>query len=224
MPFQTLPKWVQLGAFGLACNAGMVNTLGLLSVWHQTVSHMTGNVSQLGIALANGQIQQVIYGCCVIFSFILGSLYSGYILGSSHFQLGRRYGIPLTLTALCILLCWAIIPYYPRYALLWACVAMGIQNAMVSHYKGAIIRTTHLSGLLTDLGLMMGYLMRGLEIEKRRIWLLVLILCGFLCGGIIVAILYPQLKLHTFLIPVILSLSMSLVYWMLYIHQQVTDH
>ena len=60
MPFQTLPKWIQLGAFSLAFNAGMVNALALLNIWHQTVSHMTGNVSLLGIAIANGQYQHVI--------------------------------------------------------------------------------------------------------------------------------------------------------------------
>lgn len=88
MPFQTLPVWVQLGAFFLAFNAGMMNALGLLSIWHQTVSHMTGNVSMLAIAILHGQSMQAIYGICVITSFVLGSLYSGYILGSSHFQLG----------------------------------------------------------------------------------------------------------------------------------------
>src|SRR5574343_534777 len=201
MPFQTLPVWVQLGAFFLAFNAGMMNALGLLSIWHQTVSHMTGNVSMLAIAILHGQSMQAIYGICVISSFVLGSLYSGYLLGSSHFQLGRRYGIPLSLSALCIFLCWLFIPYYPRYALLWACVGMGMQNAMVSHYKGAIIRTTHLTGLLTDLGLNFGYLLRGLPVEKRRIILLLLILIGFLCGGILVTWLYPYLNLHTFLIP-----------------------
>ena len=221
MPFQTLPVWVQLGAFFLAFNAGMMNALGLLSIWHQTVSHMTGNVSMLAIAILHGQSMQAIYGICVITSFVLGSLYSGYILGSSHFQLGRRYGIPLSLSALCIFLCWLFIPYYPRYALLWACVGMGMQNAMVSHYKGAIIRTTHLTGLLTDLGLNFGYLLRGLPVEKRRIILLLLILIGFLCGGILVTWLYPYLNLHTFLIPVCLSLAMSLTYWTLYIRNQL---
>jgi uncharacterized membrane protein YoaK (UPF0700 family) len=47
---------------------------------------------------------------------------------------------------------------------------MGVQNAMVSHYKGAIIRTTHLSGVLTDIGLTLGYKVRGLKIENRRIF------------------------------------------------------
>ena len=217
MPFQTLPVWVQLSAFFLAFNAGMVNALGLLNIWHQTVSHMTGNVSMLAIAIVHGQFMHAIYIICVISSFVLGSLYSGYLLGSSHFQLGRRYGIPLSLSALCIFLCWLFIPYYPRYALLWACVGMGMQNAMVSHYKGAIIRTTHLTGLLTDLGLNFGYLLRGLPVEKRRIILLLLILIGFLCGGILVTWLYPYLNLHTFLIPVFVSLAMSLTYWALYL-------
>lgn len=221
MPFQTLPVWVQLSAFFLAFNAGMVNALGLLNIWHQTVSHMTGNVSMLAIAIVHGQLMHAIYIICVILSFVLGSLYSGYLLGSSHFQLGRRYGIPLSLSALCIFLCWLFIPYYPRYALLWACVGMGMQNAMVSHYKGAIIRTTHLTGLLTDLGLNFGYLLRGLPVEKRRIILLLLILIGFLCGGILVTWLYPYLNLHTFLIPVFVSLTMSLTYWALYLRKHL---
>lgn len=221
MPFQTLPVWVQLGAFFLAFNAGMVNALGLLNIWHQTVSHMTGNVSMLAIAIVHGQFMHSLYILCALISFVLGSLYSGYLLGNSHFQLGRRYGIPLSLSGLCIFLCWLFIPYYPRYALLWACVAMGIQNAMVSHYKGAIIRTTHLTGLLTDLGLNLGYLLRGLPVEKRRIALLMLILIGFLCGGILVTWLYPYLNLHTFLIPVFMSLAMSLTYWALYIRKQL---
>ncbi|MHA3102601.1 YoaK family protein [Acinetobacter sp. ANC 3791] len=221
MPFQTLPVWVQLSAFFLAFNAGMVNALGLLNIWHQTVSHMTGNVSMLAIAIVHGQFMHAIYIIYVILSFVLGSLYSGYLLGSSHFQLGRRYGIPLSLSALCIFLCWLFIPYYPRYALLWACVGMGMQNAMVSHYKGAIIRTTHLTGLLTDLGLNFGYLLRGLPVEKRRIILLLLILIGFLCGGILVTWLYPYLNLHTFLIPVFVSLTMSLTYWALYLRKHL---
>jgi hypothetical protein len=55
----------------------------------------------------------------------------------------------------------------------------GYTNAMVSHYKGTIIRTTHLSGVLTDLGLALGYIARGLKVENRRIILHLLIFIGF---------------------------------------------
>ena len=216
MPFQTLPMWMQFGAFFLAINAGMINVLGLVTVLHQSVSHMTGNVSMLAMALIHWHPATILYLSLVILCYVAGSCYSGLILGSGQVQLGRRYGVPLSLVALFILLCWIFLPYYPRYALLWACAAMGVQNAMVSHYKGTIIRTTHLSGVLTDLGLAVGYCLRGLNVGRRRIILHLLILFGFLIGGLLASLIYPYLKLNSFLIPMCLSASLSLVYWIIY--------
>ncbi len=216
MPLQSLPFWVQAGAFFLAINAGIINVLGLVTVLHQSVSHMTGNVSVLAMAILEWRSETVIYLTLVILCYVIGSFYSGFILGNSHFSLGRRYGIPLSLVAFSILLCWLFLPWFPRYALLWSCLAMGVQNAMVSHYKGTIIRTTHLSGVLTDLGLAMGYRLRGLKVENRRIILHLLILSGFLTGGLIASFIYPLLKLNSFLIPAALSLAVSMVYWILY--------
>ena len=51
MPLQYLPIWIQLGAFMLAVNAGMINVLGLITVLHQSISHMTGNASLLAQAI-----------------------------------------------------------------------------------------------------------------------------------------------------------------------------
>jgi uncharacterized membrane protein YoaK (UPF0700 family) len=216
MPFQVLPNWVQFGAFMLAINAGMINVLGLISLLHQSVSHMTGNVSLLAIALIDHDYRAVLFLILIIISYVLGSSFSGYILGNSHFKLGRRYGIPLSLVTLFIVLCWLFIPYYPRYALLWACCAMGVQNAMVSHYRGAIIRTTHLSGVLTDLGLSLGYWFKGLHTENKKVILHALIFFGFIIGSIVAAFSYPYLQLAAFLVPAFLSLFLTLVYWYIY--------
>lgn len=217
MPLQRLPIWIHLGAFFLAVNAGMINVLGLITVLHQSVSHMTGNISMLAMALVNWEPQHIVYLFLVTLCYVIGSMYSGLILGNSHFQLGRLYGYPLSLVALFILLSWILLPYFPRYGLLWACTAMGVQNAMVSHYKGAIIRTTHLSGVLTDLGLALGYRIRGLDVEPRRVILHVLILLGFFGGGLLASWVYPYLKLNSFLIPAVLSLILSLTYWVIYL-------
>jgi len=216
MPFQRLPNWIQLGAFLLALNAGMVNVLGLFTVLHQSVSHMTGNVSMLAMSLLTWQPEHFIYLSLVVLCFIVGSFYSGFILGNGNVEFGRRYGLPLSLVAIFLFLTWLLLPYFPRYGLLWACVAMGVQNAMVSHYKGAIIRTTHLSGVLTDIGLTLGYRARGIKVQKRRISLHLLILSGFLIGGLIASLAYPYLKLQTFLIPASLSFILSLAYWIFY--------
>ena len=216
MPFQTLPPWVQLGTFFLAVNAGIINVLGLVTILHQSVSHMTGNVSMLAMALLHWQLDTIIYLTCVVLCYVIGSFYSGFILGNSYFSLGRRYGLPLSLVAFFIVLCWAFLPYFPRYALLWACVAMGVQNAMISHYKGTIIRTTHLSGVLTDLGLALGYRLRGLNVDRRRIILHLVILFGFFLGGLVASMIYPYLKLNSFLVPALLSWILSIVYWVIY--------
>ncbi|MGE8539856.1 YoaK family protein [Acinetobacter sp. ANC 3813] len=217
MPFYTLPLWVQLGAFFLAFNAGMINVLGLVTVLHQSVSHMTGNVSMLAQAITNWQPSSILYLFLITLSYVVGSFYSGLILGNSQFRFGRLYGIPLSLVALFIFLCWLLLPYFPRYALLWACVAMGVQNAMVSHYKGTIIRTTHLSGVLTDLGLALGYRARGLEVESKRVLLHLLILIGFFLGGLLASLIYPLLKLNAFLIPALFSFMLSMAYWVIYL-------
>ncbi|WOE32309.1 MULTISPECIES: YoaK family protein [unclassified Acinetobacter] len=220
MPFQTLPYWLQLGTFFLAINAGMINVLGLITVLHQSVSHMTGNVSIFAMAVIDWNTDTLLYLLLVVICYVIGSFYSGLILGSSNFKLGRLYGLPMSLVALFIFTCWFLLPYFPRYSLLWACTAMGIQNAMISHYKGTIIRTTHLSGVLTDLGLALGYKLRGIQISPKRIVLHLLILFGFLLGGIIAASVAPLLKLNAFLVPAGLSLSLSLIYWIIYFRHQ----
>lgn len=217
MPFQILPKWIQFGAFMLAINAGMINLLGLVSLLHQSVSHMTGNASLIALSIYDYNLQNIIFLILIICSYVLGSSFSGYILGNSTFKWNRRYGIPLSLVTIFILLCWLFIPHYPRYALLWACCAMGVQNAMVSHYQGTIIRTTHLSGVLTDLGLALGYRFRGLKNEPKKLLLHLLILFGFILGSLIAAFAYPYLQLQSFLIPASLSLGLTLTYWFVYI-------
>ena len=214
-----VPTWRLL----LAINAGMINVLGLITLLHQSVSHMTGNVSMLAMSLVNWQFEHIIYLVLVILCYVCGSFYSGFILGNSHFKLSTGI-LPLSLVSLFIFLCWLLLPYFPKYGLLWACVAMGLQNAMVSHYKGTIIRTTHLSGVLTDLGLALGYIARGLKVENRRIILHLLIFIGFLSGGIIAALVHPYLKLQSFLLPAILSLTLSISYWAVYFHSSSSSN
>lgn len=216
MPIQHLPRWILIAAFLLAMNAGMINVLGLFSLLHQSVSHMTGNVSLMAEALVQHDYKHVVYLLLVVLFYVLGSSYSGFILGNSRLQLNQRYGLPMSLVAIFILLCWYFLPSFPRYALLWASAAMGMQNAMVSHYKGAIIRTTHLSGVLTDLGLALGYKIKGLEVESKRVVLHLMIFFGFLLGGIIATLVYPTLGLQAFLLPAALSTLLAIAYWVVW--------
>lgn len=216
MPLQRLPVWIQVSSFLLAFNAGMINLLGLLHTAHQATTHMTGNVSMLAIAVWEEDWHRLLFLLGVLFCFVLGSFYSGFIIRDSKLRLGRRYGSVLSLEALFLFIGWELINHYPHYALLWMAAAAGMQNALATTYNSTIIRTTHLSGVLTDIGLALGHRARGLYVDPKRILLHMLIVSGFFLGGLISVLAYQQLHIHAFLLPVLLTTTLSLSYWWYY--------
>lgn len=223
MPLQTLPVWIQISAFFLALNAGMINVLAILNVSHQAISHMTGNVSYLVVDLLQQNWFNVSFLVGVIFFFMLGAFYSGFIIRDANLRFGRRYGAVLSLEAIFLLMSWLFITHYPHYALLWVATACGMQNALASTYKGTIIRTTHLSGVLTDLGLAIGYKVRGLYVNPKRIVLHLLIVFGFFTGGIIGGFAFHFSPDQSFLYPTVLTIILAATYWYFFFKKN-TNH
>ncbi|RYZ95274.1 MAG: DUF1275 domain-containing protein [Moraxellaceae bacterium] len=218
MPLQTLPLWIQLSAFLLALNAGMINILAIFNLAHQTISHMTGNLSYIVVDIIQHDWQRVWFLLAVVFFFTLGAFYSGFIIRDSKLRFGRRYGTVLSLEAFFLLMTWLFISQHPHYALLWAAAACGMQNGMASTYNGTIIRTTHLSGVLTDLGLALGHSVRGLYVDTKRVILHLLILLGFFTGGILGSLAFYFSASNSFLAPMLLTTGLSVLYWCFYIN------
>ena len=93
-----------------------------------------------------------------------------------------------------------------------ASAACGLQNAMVTTYSGAIIRTTHVSGLFTDLGLMLGARLRGQAIDRRKATLFLLLIGGFILGGCLGALAFSALHFQALFLPATLTAVMALLY------------
>ncbi len=207
-----LPRWVWVGAWVLAFAAGMVNVVGLLGFEHQAITHLTGTTSMLGAALASLDLNRSLHFAAILGSFLAGTVISGFIIQDSTLQLGRRYGVALLLES--ILLCGAV-PLLTRghsLGIYFASCACGLQNAMVSTYSGAVIRTTHVSGMFTDLGIFLGHTLRGLAVDQRRLRLCFLIISGFLVGGIAGAVAFRHLHYAALLIPGLFTGGASLAY------------
>jgi len=85
-----LPLWIPVGGFVLTLSAGATNAVGFLSISHSGLSHMSGNVSILGIHVANGHFAIAGQTLLLIVSFFLGAVVSGMIIRQSTLQLGRR--------------------------------------------------------------------------------------------------------------------------------------
>jgi uncharacterized membrane protein YoaK (UPF0700 family) len=183
----------------LAFVAGAANAGGFLAVGQYT-SHMTGMFSALADNLVLGQFALVGAGLVSVLAFMLGAMSTAWIVNwGMRLQLLSAYGLPLLLEALLLLLfglfgavmsLWHTV-FLPVTVVL-LCYIMGLQNAVITKISQARIRTTHVTGLVTDLGIELGKLlyvnrhpdMRPVRADRERLRVHAQLVGGFLVGGI----------------------------------------
>jgi uncharacterized membrane protein YoaK (UPF0700 family) len=207
-----LPRWALYGGVVLAFIAGMVNAAGYLGFRHQALTHMTGTTSLLGIAAAQGDAADLLHFGGVLVAFMLGCALSGFIVGDSTLRLGRRYGVALTLESIMLFAAVPLLHRHDQTGLWLAAAATGLQNAMAGTYSGAVVRTSHVSGITTDLGTYFGQWLRGVAVDARRVRLYAALLVGFLLGGVASGAAFPHWRESTLLAPAVLTGLVGIAY------------
>lgn len=207
-----LPRWIWAGAWALAFVAGMVNVVGLLGFEHQAVTHLTGTTSMLGASVAAFDLRSTLRLFGMIVSFVGGAVLSACFIKDSTLQLGRHYGVVLLLESLLLCLAVPLLKNHSVFGDYVAACACGLQNAMVTTYSGSVVRTTHLSGMFTDLGIFLGHALRGVPVDGRRLRLCFTIISAFFCGGVAGALAFRVLSYETLLIPAALTGFTSVSY------------
>jgi uncharacterized membrane protein YoaK (UPF0700 family) len=195
---------VRLGA-GLAFVAGATNAGAFLAVGQYT-SHMTGIVSEMADAVALRHWSVALVGVGALVAFLGGAATTAIVV-----NIGRRRGlssafaVPLLLEAILLLVFGAFgARLTASHALLvpatvvLLCYTMGLQNAVITKISHAEIRTTHVTGLVTDLGIELGKLFytnradpalhEPVRADRERLRVLSLLLLAFFAGGLIGAL------------------------------------
>ncbi|QNK74445.1 DUF1275 domain-containing protein [Variovorax sp. PAMC28562] len=148
----------------LAFNAGAINAGGFL-VLHMYTSHMTGFASQLADGLVLGNTELFLNALGAVLAFMSGAAVCAILVnwGRQH-RLHSVYALPLLLEAAllfpfglmgAITLTWST-PFAVPLTVLLLAFMMGLQNAVASKTSGGSIRTTHMTGNITDLGMELG--------------------------------------------------------------------
>jgi uncharacterized membrane protein YoaK (UPF0700 family) len=180
-----------VGGHFFAFIAGSVNMTGMLSVVHASVSHTTGAVSQLALAIAQADAQLAVRMSVVVLAFLSGAVISGFFTGGGKFAPRKRYGLMIMLEGACLAgAATAFLQGRPLPGETLAALACGIQNGMVSLVSGAIVRTTHMTGIVTDIGTNLGLLLSSRKVAGRRLVLHIAILTGFVLGALTCATIY----------------------------------
>lgn len=176
-------RWVAAGGAALAAVAGFVNA-SLLSTFQVPVSHMTGAVSRLSRDVATADAADLWTVLGLLAGFAVGAVVSGAVLGDATLRPGRRYGLVLLAEGAVLAVAAALLPTSTGAGVALAALACGLQNAMASSYYGLVLRTTHVTGLITDLGVLLGHRLRGRPVPRWKALLLGALVGGFFTGGV----------------------------------------
>lgn len=195
--------------------AGIINVTGIVSI-NQLTTNVTGHFAYFVDELFQlNYTGGMIYFLYVLF-FFLGSFTSN-ILIELISKVSDRYVYIIPVFIEIIILSSIgifgnyLIDYLPNVIAFSLLFAMGFQNALVTIISNAIVRTTHLTGLFTDLGIEVSQLFfyKGTQQKiklKRTINLRMRIIIFFFLGGLAGGLVYSRISFHGLFLPVTLLL------------------
>lgn len=98
----------------------------------------------------------------------------------------------------------------------FASAACGLQNALATTYSDAVIRTTHVTGIFTDLGIMLGRLIKGEALDRRKAKLFLIIIMAFIFGGTLGTFLYAEYEFMALMLPAAICFFIATAYRVYY--------
>jgi uncharacterized membrane protein YoaK (UPF0700 family) len=210
----------------MAFVAGAVNAGGFLAIARYT-SHMSGIISAIGDDLALNDFISVLGGISLLLSFLSGAATTAIIVNWGHRRkIHSEFALPLLVEAVLLLIFGLVganlnmyLPLTVPVIALLLCFVMGLQNAIVTKVSRAEIRTTHMTGVITDIGIELGKLIYWnksqeangsayVRANREKLKTYLFIFGMFLIGGIIGALSFKKVG-YISVIP--LSLSLILI-------------
>jgi uncharacterized membrane protein YoaK (UPF0700 family) len=157
----------------LSCVAGLVNITGVLAVSTLT-TNVTGHFAFFSEQLILMNYKMALIYLLYIAFFLMGATVSGFIVElASKKKSHNAYIIPICIESIILINVGLLpalfkagptLPTIISFALLFA---MGLQNALVTKVSQSVVRTTHLTGLFTDLGIEISQLLFYREIAEK---------------------------------------------------------
>ena len=231
---RTLQTNTRLGAV-LAFVAGAANAGGFLAVGTYT-SHMTGVVSALADHLVLGNLLLATASLGALLAFLLGAMTTAWLVNwGLREKLTSAYGLPLLLESVLLLIFGvfgAVISLWVNFlvplTVLLLCFIMGLQNAVITKISKAEIRTTHVTGLVTDLGIELGklvYINRSqlsptepVRANRQKLRLHLILVSSFFIGALCGALGFKFLGYVT---TVPLAITLLLLVWRPVVHDML---
>jgi uncharacterized membrane protein YoaK (UPF0700 family) len=196
--------YIVLGGAILSMWAGYINVIFITHLAF-TVSHNTGTTSKMAMHLAKFELSNSFDKFLVLLAYLVGSSTIGFFNSKTKFYYSRKYGFFMMAEALMLFIATYLIEIHENFISIVICsYAMGLQNALFTNFSGAVVRTTHVTGLLTDIGLILGHKLRGREktTDLWRLKVLTPLFIGFVGGGFLASFAFDIMGVKSMYFPV----------------------
>ena len=195
--------------FSLCVLSGFLNVSTIL-MFSVSSSHYTGNITNAILNFYNYKYDKVFYIVGSLITFTTGGMVCGVLFHKKQFKFMKRYGI--LLIALGIIYMFVLFLKNTMLVLFFTTFLLGIQNGMYMFYKHILVRTTHFTGYLSDMGFSVGRIIMGHkeDIELLKFYLTSII--SFVIGCVISLNLVSLLDINVFYISSIFYIMLGLYY------------
>lgn len=193
--------------------AGIVNITGVLSVKTLT-TNVTGHFAFFAEEVTKNNYHTAIVFLIYTLFFLAGSFTSNFLAELVSIKKTELFHVAPITIEIAILISLGLFGMHPDFYLFdqkWTAFgllfAMGIQNSLVTKISQSTVRTTHLTGLFTDLGIELSQLFFYKKPEERNIlktsiYLRLSIISFFFLGCFMGGFIYGFLELRTLFIAV----------------------
>ena len=207
---------ILLGGIALSFNSGFINGVTLSSSMHLPTAHVTGTMSHAGMAYVDGRLTEFLTDGILVLVFLMGAVLSGALVSSKTFNLGLGTDyFPLLFIETLLLLAACLLEYLMHGTMFYyylASMASGLQNGITSKYSGSMIRSTHVTGSCTDIGLTLGALYQGESKDCWKLYVLIPLVIGFFGGAVSSQVAYLKYEKASLVVNVIVIFSTAMVY------------
>lgn len=214
---------------------GFINAVCIAGLWGIGITHLTGVSTMASIRLVNPPLPNAAgagalgpeWFFAMLAAFCLGSTLGGIITGDARYRWRGRQALTLLFESLFLIVSYMLAKLaaslevqhtgfgFKWWGAVFICAAAGTQNSLTSNYTAIVVRSTHTTGLVVDIGMAIGQMIHTRSwkyVWKLQVWLPCL--AGFCSGALLGAAVYGRTGPEALLFPVVLLLILVIGTWM----------
>lgn len=174
--------------------------MSTLLYYAYAVSHCTSNFVNVFYDTSIHHYHQTLTLVVICGLFVLGGTASAFINRAREFSIEHPYGQTQIATGVVIGICFFTIRDRDMIFIAAMSFIMGMQNALIYSYRGAIFKPSHITTTFSNLGQYIGDFIMGMPESKRLVRFELSLVVSFALGTVVSLLSFSFFRGHAFIL------------------------